>query len=170
MPRYSSFSNQYYRLLWSVCSLLFVRLSLRPFFAWRRFILNLFGAKLHASARIYPTTVIYDPRKLSMGPNSCIADHVNCYNVDFVQISSGSTVSQFTHLCTAGHDIRSADFTLTTAPIVIGNNVWVCSNCFVSPGAVLADNSILLPCSCLAKCTFPNSIFSGVPAKLKSYR
>ena len=170
MPKYSSYANQCYRLVWSVCSLLFIRLSLRPFYEWRCFVLNLFGANLHSSARIYPTTIIYDPRKLIMGPNSCMADHVICYNVDFVHISSGSTISQYTHLCTAGHDISGPEFSLTTSPILIGSHVWVCSNCFVSPGSILADNSVLLPCSCLVKCTYPNSIFSGVPAKLMKYR
>lgn len=169
MPKYATFSNQFYRFLWSVCSLFLFRLSFRPLHAWRRLVLNSFGANLHPSARVYPTTVIYDPRKLTMGPNSCLADHVICYNVDHVHISSGSTISQYTHLCTAGHDITAADFPLKSAPIFVGSDVWVCANCFISPGAVLANNSVLLPCSCLVKSTFPHSIFAGVPATLKKY-
>lgn len=169
MPKYATYSNQCYRFLWSVCSFFLFRLSLRPFHAWRRLVLNLFGANLHPSARVYPTTVIYDPRKLTMGSNSCLADHVICYNVDHVHISPGSTISQFTHLCTAGHDIAGAGFPLKTAPIFVGPDVWVCANCFISPGAVLANNSVLLPCSCLVKCTLPYSIFSGVPASFKKY-
>lgn len=170
MPRYQSYANQTYRIVWSVCSLVFIRLSLRPFFAWRRWVLVLFGAKMAKTARVYPTTVIHDPRKLVMGSSSCLADHVKCYNVDYVIISSGSTVSQYSMLCTAGHDISEYSFRLVTDPIKIGSNVWVCSNCFISPGAVLADGSVLLPCSCLVKDTYPNSIFAGVPARFKKYR
>lgn len=168
--RYSSYSDQLYRFAWNICCLMFFRYSFRTMFFWRRSLLRFFGASIHQTSRVYPSAFIYNPSKLTMHANSCMADYVCCYNVDSVTICENVTVSQYTHICTAGHDYRLTAFPLISKPIVFSPGTWICANCFVSPGVVTAENTVLLPFSCLAMSTLKDSVYGGVPAKFVKKR
>lgn len=48
---------------------------------WKRFLLKLFGAKIHSTAVVYSSVKIYMPCNLIMEEYSCLASNVDCYNV-----------------------------------------------------------------------------------------
>jgi len=143
-----------------------------PVFAhkWRIFLLNLFGANVSYKAFIYPDVKIWSPRNLVMHEDSTLAFGVICYNPALVSIGRHSTVSQFSHLCTAGHDYehpdarRSAKFPLVVGPITIGNHVWITADSFISPDVTIADWVVVLPRSVVTKSIFESQVVGGVPA------
>lgn len=77
-----------------------------------------------------------------MGDYSCLGHHVDCYSVDKVRIGSDATISQYSFLCTAGHDIEDPRMRLTTAPITIGEGAWICADVFVGPGVVVEEGAV----------------------------
>jgi len=96
-----------------------------------------------------------------MGDYSTLADDVTCYNVDAVAIGEYTTISQFSFLCTASHDFESPEILhspkmpLVTAPIRIGDRVWVTADVFVGPGVSIGDGTVVLARS---------SVFSDLPS------
>ncbi len=52
---------------------------------WKRFLLKLFGAKIHSTAVVYSSVKIYMPCNLIMEEYSCLASNVHCYNVNFLK-------------------------------------------------------------------------------------
>jgi len=66
-----------------------------------------------------------------MADHSCLSEAVDCYCVDKITIGAHSTVSQYSFLCTASHDYTDPKMPLTTAPIVIGERVWIAADVFV---------------------------------------
>jgi len=52
----------------------------------------------------------------------------------------------------------------TAREVTIGNNVWLGSNCFILPGSIIGDNSVV-GAGAIVKGNFPkNSIITGNPA------
>lgn len=66
------------------------------------------------------------------GHRACLGPEVICYNQDWVVLEGDAIVSQYSYLCTAGHDVdhaNMADCGLITAPIVLRRGAWVGSRC-----------------------------------------
>ena len=105
-----------------------------------------------------------------MANNSCLGRNVNCYNYDTIYIGNKSIISQNTFLCTASHNYNSKKFELITDKIIIKKNVWVSANCFVAPGVILEDNSVILANSNIISNTKKNYVYAGNPAKIKKKR
>lgn len=147
--------NRLARAAWGVVYALFFRFSPRPLHRWRTFLLRLFGARLHPTARVYPRARIWAPWRLTMGAHACIGDDVDCYNVGGVSIGDSSTVSQYSYLCGATHDFERPDHPLVPKPITIGKNVWVAADVFVGPGVTIGDGTVVGARS---------SVFSDLPA------
>lgn len=158
------------RAVWNIIYLIFFRFT--PVFAhrWRIFILNLFGAKVSYRSFIYPDVRIWAPWNLAMLEDSTLAFGVICYNPAMVSIGRHSTVSQFTHLCSAGHDYEhpsakiGAKFPLVVGRIVIGNHVWITADCFISPDVTIDDWVVVLPRSVVTKSISCAVVAGGMPA------
>ena len=87
-------ANQFARALWGITYALLFRPSPRPFHAWRRMLLRLFGARVEKGAHPYPTCRIWAPWNLVMGAHSSLADRSDCYSVARVILEERVTVSQ----------------------------------------------------------------------------
>lgn len=159
------------RFIWFFIWLFLFRFT-PPFLfnTWRIFLLKIFGSDISWSAKIYPSSKIFKPWLLKMGPNSCLGRNVDCYNYDLVSIGANSIISQNTFLCTATHNYNSRKFELMTNKIIIKKNVWIAANCFIAPGVTIDDNSVLLASSNLTKNMRKNYIYAGNPAKVKKKR
>lgn len=132
-----------YILLWWLIQAIFFPLTLHNAHRLRCSLLRLFGAKIGTGVVIRPTARITYPWKLTIGDYSWIGDNVVLYSLDEINIGSHSIISQNCYLCTGSHNIHSPNFTLKTAPITIGNGVWVASDCFIAQGIKIGSNSII---------------------------
>jgi putative colanic acid biosynthesis acetyltransferase WcaF len=157
--------NRLGRLGWSVVWQLLFRPSPRICFGWRRFLLRCFGAKIGQGAHVYPSCHVWAPWNLEMGDHSCLGFDVDCYTVDRVRIGAHATVSQYSFLCTAGHDISDPHMRLVTAPITIGDGAWVCARAFVGPGVEVGDGAVVAACAVAVHDVPPWTVVAGNPAR-----
>ena len=132
---------------------------------WKRFILRCFGAKLAKTAVVYSSTRIYAPWNLEMGEHSCLADDVDCYNVDKVKVGDNTTISQKSYLCTASHDITKHDLPLVTAPIVIEDQVWIGADAFIGMGVTVRQGAVVGARASVYKDVEGWTVVGGNPAK-----
>lgn len=130
------------RLAWSVGRFLF-RVSPRPCFAYRRWLLRRFGARVGDHVHIYPSAHIYFPWNLSIGHWSSIGEWALIYNLGPVTIGERVTLSQRTHLCAGTHDHRDPAMPLLKPPINIGDDAWVCADAFVGPGVTVGEGAVV---------------------------
>src|SRR5882762_8174979 len=86
------------RVLWTLCQPLF-RMSPRPLFAWRSWLLRVFGARIGEHVHVYGTTRVYMPWNLTVGNWSTIGEWTLVYNLGMVTIGEKATVSHGAHLC-----------------------------------------------------------------------
>lgn len=162
-PKYSR-KELVLRAVWGFGKLVF-RLTPRPCFGLRRFILRSFGAKIREGVHIYPSAIVYYPWNLEIGEHSAIGEWALVYNLGKVSIGARTTISQRVHLCAGTHDYRQPDMPLIKPPIVIGDEVWVCADAFVGPNVTVEDRAIVGAASVVMRDVAASSIVGGNPAK-----
>jgi putative colanic acid biosynthesis acetyltransferase WcaF len=133
----------WYILLWWFVQAVTFPLTPHNLHGLRRSILRLFGAKIGKGVSIRPTARFTYPWKVEIGDYSWIGDDVVLYSLDRIQIGSHCVISQECYLCTGSHDLQDPAFGLQTAPIVIGNGVWIASDCFVAPNVTIGSNAVI---------------------------
>jgi putative colanic acid biosynthesis acetyltransferase WcaF len=130
------------RVLWAAATPLF-RWSPRPLFAWRRFLLRAFGARVGAHVNVYPTTRVYLPWNLDVGEWSAIGEDALIYNLGPVTIGRRVTVSHGAHLCAGTHDHRQRDMPLLKPAVTVGDEAWICTEAFVGPGVTVGEGAVV---------------------------
>jgi putative colanic acid biosynthesis acetyltransferase WcaF len=151
------------RLAWALGELVF-RAIPRPFFRTRAALLRLFGAKVGAHCQIYPTVRIFLPAQLKIGDWSAIGDGVNLYNLAGIRIGERVTISQGAHLCAGTHDFRDPRMPLVRATIVIGDEAWLCADCFIGPEVTIGARAVAM------RDVEAGAVMAGNPARQVSRR
>lgn len=142
-PSPHSLGSRVKRVLWNVVQATVFRWIPRPLHSWRARVLRLFGARVSLKARVCPRARIWGPWNLVMGDYATLADDVDCYCVDTIEIGAHTTVSQYSYLCGATHDHEDPRFTLSPRPIRIGSSCWVAADVFVGPGVTIGDGTVV---------------------------
>lgn len=159
--------HQVIRLVWGVTWTACARWLPRSVGSgWKRFLLRMFGAKIHPTAVVYSSAKIYYPANLEMAEYSCLASDVDCYNVAPIKIGANTTVSQGSYLCTASHDITDATNPLITYPIVIEDQVWVAARAIIGMGVHVGQGAVIGAGACVFKDVEPWTVVGGNPARL----
>jgi len=160
-----SLTNRLYRVIWGLADTLFFRYSPRPCFAWRAFILRVFGAKVGKGVRVYAKTKIWAPWNLELGDECAIANGVILYSQGRIQISRRATVSQGSHLVAGTHDYNLPGFPLLTSPIIIGEYAWLAADTFVHPGITIGEGCVIGARSVVTKDMPQWMVCAGHPCK-----
>ncbi|MGB3167304.1 MAG: putative colanic acid biosynthesis acetyltransferase [Alteraurantiacibacter sp.] len=161
----TSLANRAARGIWGLVWLFLYRPSPRPFHAWRRMLLRMFGAKVEAGAKPYPSATIWAPWNLVMRHGSTLGDGVDCYSVAVIELSPGATVSQRAFLCSASRDYDDPAMPLATAPIRVGPKAWVAAECFVGPGVELGEGAVCAARAVVTRDVPEWTVVAGSPAK-----
>lgn len=159
-----SLRHRMFRALWAVtwCSL--ASWTPPPLHRWRRWLLSLFGARVHPTARVYGTVKVWYPPLLEMEAHACLGPGVICYCMAPISIGERAVVSQRAHLCAGTHDIRDPDFQLVARPIRVGRGAWVAAEAFVGPGVSVGDGAVLGARAVLMRNAEPWGVYTGNPA------
>jgi putative colanic acid biosynthesis acetyltransferase WcaF len=157
------------RVAWSAGSLLF-RLSPRPMFGWRAFVLRCFGADIGPHVHFYPTVRVEQPWNLSVGPWSAVGEGAWIYNLGKITLGARVTVSHRAHLCAGTHDYTSAEFPLLRPPIAIGDDAWICADAFVGPGVHVGEGAVVGARAVAVADVEPWTVVAGNPARCVKQR
>lgn len=142
-PSPHSAANKLKRVVWNLVQATVFRWVPRPMHRVRARILRLFGARVSLKARVCPRAKVWAPWNLVMHDFATLADDVDCYCVDTIEIGEHTTVSQYSYLCGATHDHEQARFPLVPKPIRIGKSCWIAADVFVGPGVTIGDGTVV---------------------------
>ena len=115
---------------------------------------------------------IYYPSDLEIGKDVSINDNVVLQCGGGLHIGNCVTISNGASILTAG--LKTDNYLEVSqqkyrnhisAPVIIGDGVWICANVIVTPGVEIAPNCIIAAGSVVSKSlTKPLSLYGGVPA------
>ena len=160
-----SLKNRLSRVIWGLAWTCLCRFTPPPLWAWRRFILRLFGAQIGRGARIYGSTRIWLPANLDLGRGAMLGRGVNCYNQAPITIGTDTVVSWNATLCSSTHDFSDPKFPLILRPIRIGSGAWIAAESFVGPGIAIEDGAVLGARSVAMQNLAGWALYSGNPAQ-----
>lgn len=153
------------RVLWNIVWLLAFRFTpVKAAYAWRNFLLRLFGAEV-GHALIYPSVRIFVPWRVKIGDWAAIGERVHLYGYGEITIGKKAIISQDSYLCTSSHDHTQLALPPTSAKIIIGEYSWLAARCFVLPGVTINTGSIVGACSVVTKDVPSWMIVAGNPAR-----
>ncbi len=152
------------QLWWLVQSTLF-SLSPQFMYAWRRWLLRLFGARVGRGVLVRASARVTYPWKVSIGDRAWIGDNAVLYSLGEIEIGDNAVISQRSYLCAATHDYTSPSFDIVSAKITIGPEVWVAADVFVAPGVVIGQGAVVGARSSVFSPLPPMMLCYGNPAK-----
>jgi putative colanic acid biosynthesis acetyltransferase WcaF len=165
-----SFGNRLFRLFWGATWVFLAAWTPPVFVAWRRFLLRMFGARIHPTAMVYGSANVWYPPNLEMAEYSCLGPHVNCYSMAKISLGPYALISQGTQLCAGSHDIDDVNFQLIARPINVGPHAWVAAEAFVGPGVTIGEGTVLGARAVAFKDLAPWTVYVGNPAKITRER
>jgi putative colanic acid biosynthesis acetyltransferase WcaF len=152
------------RIAWSVGRLIF-RAIPRPFYGARARLLRLFGARIGRNCQIYPTVRIFMPSQLEIGDWSSVGDGAILYNLAGMKIGERVTISQGAHLCAGTHDFRDPRMPLIRSTIIVGDEVWLCADCFIGPDVTVGAGAVVAARAVAMRNVPAGAIVAGNPAR-----
>lgn len=158
------------RLIWDTIGQRVFRCTFHTWYGLRASIINMFGAKVHPSARLRSTVKVEIPWNLTIGANSSVGDGTRLYCLGPVTIGEHVSISQHAHVCAGTHDFTRPDMPLIRPPITINDHVWIAADAFVGPGITVGEGAILGARGCAFKDLDAWTIYGSNPAKAISPR
>lgn len=157
-------------LLWQLVQASLFALSPQPLYAWRRALLRLFGARVGRCVLVRPTARITYPWKICIGDYSWIGDHVELYSLGPITIGTNAVISQKSYVCAGTHDYQDVTFPLVAKPVVVGDEVWIATDCFIAPGVTIGRGVIIAARSTVLSDIPDGTVAAGTPARAKALR
>ena len=100
--------------------------------------------------------------KLIIGSGYCNYDtKIYCFN----NITIGNNVAISENVIIRDSDNHNIEGTVNSAPIVIGDNVWIGMGAMILKGVTVGEGSVIAAGAVVTKDVAPNTIVAGVPAK-----
>jgi putative colanic acid biosynthesis acetyltransferase WcaF len=151
--------------LWQYVGQPLFRFTFHNWYAPRRALLRLFGADIHPTARVRPSVRISHPWNLTVGAHTAVGDQAILFCLGPINIGARCTISQYAHLCAAGHDYKKRDMPLIKEPIHIEDDVWLAADVFVGPGVTIGADTVVGARSTVFHSLPPKSICAGDNAR-----
>ena len=108
---------------------------------------------------------------LKIGDNCQINSYSRIIALNKIEIGNNVAIAQFVSILDHNHAYNFQDNKMRldgydTAPLKIGNNVWIADKCTILKGANIGDNVIIAANTLVNKTVPPNCIIAGIPFKI----
>jgi acetyltransferase-like isoleucine patch superfamily enzyme len=116
--------------------------------------------------------IIEGAQYVTIGENTTIAPFVHIWGHGNVFIGVNCMIASHCAITSVTHDYTVAPMIgkTTSAPIRIGNDVWIGAHCTVLPGVAIGDGAVVGAGSIVTKDIPAWSVAYGVPAVVKKMR
>ena len=137
-----------------------------PFHSVRNWIWRLSGLTLGRSSTLHTGVRVFDPRHISIGEGTIIGYSCFIDGRDQVEIGNHTDIASQVMIYSSEHDLISPEFAAISAPVKIGNYVFIGPRAIILPGVTIGDLAVVGAGAVVTKDVDPGSIVGGVPAKV----
>ncbi len=152
--------------VWHEFALMILRwVGFVPSHSFRRFIYRIFGVKIGRGSTLHMWANFFDPRGISIGEDTIVGDHCFLDGRASLKIGSHTDIASQVLVYNSEHDLSSESFQAITAPVEIGNYVFIGPRATILPGVKIGHGSAVAAGAVVTKDVAPFKIVGGVPAK-----
>lgn len=137
-----------------------------PFHSIRNLIWRLSGVKLGRKSTLHTGIRVFNPSKIRIGDGTIIGYSVFIDGRNHVIIGNNTDIASEVMIYNEEHDIEDPDFCAVSAPVVIGDYVFIGPRAIILPGVKIGDGAIVAAGAVVTKNVASSTVVGGVPAKL----
>lgn len=137
-----------------------------PLHTLRNFIWRLAGVNLGKGSTLHTGVRVFDPRGIKVGEGTIIGYATFIDGRNLVEIGSNTDLASEVMIYNEEHDSSAADFHARSAPVKIGNYVFVGPRAIILPGVTIGEGAVVAAGAVVTKDVAPYTIVGGVPAKI----
>lgn len=129
----------------------------------RKFFYQAAGMKINGTIHMWAR--FYQPKNIVIGSDSIIGDHAFLDGRDKLAVGDHVDIASGVMIYNSEHDLESDDFVAQTAPVEIGDYVFVGPRAIILPGVKIGKGAVVAAGAVVTKDVPDFSIVAGVPAK-----
>ncbi len=132
----------------------------------RRFLMRMAGAKIGAGTSIHMGCRFFSLKNVRIGKDSLIGDHSFLDGRDKLIIGDHTDIASQVLIYNSEHDINSDDFGAISAPVEIGDYVFIGPRAIILPGVKIGNGAVVAAGAVVTSDVAEFTIVGGVPAKV----
>ena len=132
----------------------------------RRFFYRLAGMGIGSGSTLHTGAKFYKPANITIGKDTIIGEGVVLDGRDKLTIGDHVDFASEVMIYNAQHDIQSETFGAISAPVHIGDYVFIGPRAIILPGVTLGKGAVVAAGAVVTKDVAPFEIVGGVPAKV----
>lgn len=140
--------------------------GLVPSHLFRLLIYQMAGMKIGKGSRIHIGARFFDPENIKIGEGSIIGNNAFLDGRDKLIIGNHVDIASEVMIYNSEHDINSEDFHAKSAPVEIGDYVFIGPRVVILPGVKIEKGAVVAAGAVVTKNVAENSIVGGVPAEV----
>lgn len=125
-----------------------------------------FGIKIGKGSTIHMWANFFDPKNIEIGSDTIIGDHAFLDGRDKLKIGSHTDIASSVMIYNSEHDLSKDDFSAITAPVEIGDYVFIGPRVTIMPNVKIGKGAVIAGGAVVTKDVDSFTIVGGVPAKL----
>lgn len=140
--------------------------GLVPCHFFRLFFYALAGMKIGRGSRIHVGARFFYPANIKIGEGSILGDNIFLDGRDKLIIGNHVDIASSVMIYNSEHDINSEDFHAISAPVEIGDYVFIGPRAIILPGVKIGKGAIVAAGAVVTKDVADFVIVGGVPAQV----
>lgn len=141
-----------------------------PSHTLRKMAMRFMGVKIGRGTSIHMGANFYDPKGVTVGDDTILGSKIFLDGRDKLTIGNHVDIASEVMIYNAEHDINSDKFEAITAPVEIGDYVFIGPRVIILPGVKIGKGAIVAAGAVVTKDVPEFSMVGGVPAKEISKR
>jgi maltose O-acetyltransferase len=137
-----------------------------PSHSLRRLAFSLGGGRIGRGSVIHMSARYYEPRGIEIGDDTIIGYRATLDGRDSLKIGNHVDIASEVMIYNSEHDINSADFRATIAPVVIGDYVFIGPRAIIMPGVTIGKGAVIAGGAVVTRDVPEFAVIGGVPGKV----
>jgi acetyltransferase-like isoleucine patch superfamily enzyme len=137
-----------------------------PLHSLRLFWFKLAGGQIGSGSAIHMGTHFFDPHGISIGDDTIIGFRCFLDGRGHLVIGNHVDIASEVMIYTSEHDIHADDFHAISAPIEIGDYVFIGPRAIILPGVKIGKGAVVAAGAVVTKDVPEYAVVGGVPAKI----
>ncbi len=131
----------------------------------RKFFYRLAGIKIGKDSAIHMWANFFDPRGVEIGNDTIVGDHSFLDGRDQLKVGNHVDIASQVLIYNSQHDLEDGNFKAFTAPVEIGDYVFIGPRAIILPGVRIGNGAVVAASAVVTKDVGEFKIVGGVPAK-----
>lgn len=140
--------------------------GLVPSHLFRILFYKMAGLKIGQGSRIHIGARFFYPPNVRIGRGTIIGDSIFLDGRDKLSIGDHVDIASQVMIYNSEHDINSEDFHAISAPVEIGDYVFIGPRAIILPGVKIGKGAVVAAGAVVTKNVAENQIVGGVPAEV----